>query len=48
MGEALLLGAILLALLVGGWLALALIWKLSNRRHIRRLQQLLQEREQKQ
>ena len=48
MGEALLLGAILLALLVGGWLALALIWNVSNRRHIRRLQQTLQEREQKQ
>lgn len=41
MGEGLLLGAILLA-------ALALIWNVSNRRHIRRLQQTLQEREQKQ
>ncbi len=40
MGEGLLLGAILLAL--------ALVWNVSNRRHIRRLQQTLQEREQKQ
>ena len=30
------------------WLALALVWNVSNRRHIRRLQQTLQEREQKQ
>ena len=43
MGEGLLLGAILLAALAGCWLALALIWNVSNRRHIRRLQQTLQE-----
>ena len=48
MGEGLLLGAILLAALAGCWLALALVWNVSNRRHIRRLQQTLQEREQKQ
>ena len=46
MGEGLLLGAILLAALAGFWLALVLIWNVSNRRHIRRLQQTLQEREQ--
>lgn len=46
MGEGLLLGAILLAALAGFWLALALIWNVSNRRHIRRLQQTLQECEQ--
>jgi len=46
MGEGLLLGAILLAALAGCWLALALVWNVSNRRHIRRLQQTLQEREQ--
>lgn len=34
--------------LTGCWLALALVWNVSNRRHIRRLQQTLQEREQKQ
>lgn len=44
MGEGLLLGAILLAALAGCWLALALIWNVSNRRHIRKLQQTLQER----
>ena len=48
MGEGLLLGATLLAALAGCWLALALVWNVSNRRHIRRLQQTLQEREQKQ
>ena len=48
MSEALRLGAILLAALAGCWLALALVWNVSNRRHIRRLQQAPQEREQKQ
>lgn len=46
MGEGLLLGAILLAALAGFWLALALLWNVSNRRRIRRLQQTLQEHEQ--
>ena len=45
----LLLAAGLLFMAAGGcWLALALVWSVSNRRHIRRLQQTLQEREQKQ
>lgn len=48
MGEALRLGAILLAALAGGGLALALVWKVANRRHLLRLQQALQERQQKQ
>ena len=48
MGEGLLLGAILLAALAGCWLALALGWNVSYRRPLRRLQQTLQEREQKQ
>ena len=48
MGEGQLLGAIQVAALAGSWLARTLDWNVSNRRHIRRLQQTLQEREQKQ
>lgn len=48
MGEALRLGAALLAVLAGGGLALALVWNVANRRHLLRLQRALREREQKQ